>query len=100
MVVFEIAAALFPPVFGMRMREDIGTQRLRIESAILSKVDNIDFDFLVDICANGEIVPLNMSSRIGIDPHEEIVFSRAYFNDCVQISTFEVAVESWLLKWG
>jgi hypothetical protein len=66
---------------------------LRVQRAVFSKIDDVDFYFFEAVGLKGEIEPLDVSARVGVDPHEEIVLMRANLDDCIQVAAFEVAVK-------
>ena len=64
-----------------------------IQSSYLSEVDNVEFNLTASIIADGEIEPLNMAAGVAVYPHKEIILTRPYFDDCIEVTALKVAVK-------
>lgn len=70
----------------------------RVHSFAFFEVDNVQFNFLLTTILNRKVVPLRMSSRIGVASHKQIILIFTHFYTCVQITALKITVKNKLLS--
>lgn len=65
-----------------------------IQSLRFLEIDDIKLNLGLPTILNSEVEPLQMSPRIGIDPYIEVILILPHFDDSIEISTFEIALEN------
>ena len=97
-LIFHIKPTLLPNP-PMKRRPHIRLHRIVIKSPSSSTIHNVYFYFPATCSSNREVIPLKMSSSIGIYTHEDVILMCSYFNNCIEIGRLERSVEYCSLTW-
>jgi hypothetical protein len=97
---FNVASSLHPvdapDVFQMFGAYE-GPHAPVVECFLLPEVTDINLDLLVFMVFDSKVKPLQVTARIGIDSHEQVILVRTNLHHCVKVPALEVRVEQELL---